>query len=266
MSIIDQERYEDAAEMLRVAADAVRARIWTALPGIIVSFDPDRMTCSAQIATQMLQTNPDGSLTWVTVAPLQDIPVIFPRGGGFSLTFPVAEGDECLLLFASRCLDGWWQLGGVQKQLELRMHNLSDALCLPGPTSQPRVLPSISADSVQLRSDDGAAYVEVKEGHIVNIVGPGGINLTAGTAQIQMDPTGKITATAATEIDLQTPDTKLSGNLSGGTGGSGTAHFNGAVNATGEGTFNGHTVGGHTHAVANVQSGSSTITSNTPTG
>lgn len=39
-----------------------------------------------------------------------------------------------------------------------------------------------------------------------------------------------------------------------------------AVNATGEGTFNGHTVGHHEHVVAGVQTGSGSVTSNTPTG
>lgn len=39
-----------------------------------------------------------------------------------------------------------------------------------------------------------------------------------------------------------------------------------AVSATGEGTFNGHTVGNHEHIVTGVQTGSGSVTSNTPTG
>src|SRR5260363_73502 len=44
---------------------------------------------------------------------LGDVPVFFPRGGGCTLTFPVQKGDECVVVFASRCIDGWWQSGGV---------------------------------------------------------------------------------------------------------------------------------------------------------
>lgn len=40
----------------------------------------------------------------------------------------------------------------------------------------------------------------------------------------------------------------------------------GTVHASGEGTFNSHTVGGHQHAVAGVQTGISTVESATPTG
>ena len=33
--------------------------------------------------------------------------MVFPGGGGFALTFPVAAGDECLVVFASRCIDDY---------------------------------------------------------------------------------------------------------------------------------------------------------------
>jgi hypothetical protein len=40
----------------------------------------------------------------------------------------------------------------------------------------------------------------------------------------------------------------------------------GTLDASGEGTFDGHTVGGHTHDVPGVQTGGSTVPSDTPTG
>ena len=65
------------------------------------------------------------------------MPVVFPGGGGFALTFPVAAGDECLVVFASRCIDAWWQSGGVGEPMEPRMHDLSDGFALIGVRSQP---------------------------------------------------------------------------------------------------------------------------------
>ncbi|MGC8050122.1 Gp138 family membrane-puncturing spike protein, partial [Salmonella enterica] len=78
-----------------------------------------------------------------------------------SMTFPVAQGDECLVVFASRCIDSWWQSGGIQEQAELRMHDLSDGFAILGFRSQPRALSNISTTSAQLRSDDGATFIDL---------------------------------------------------------------------------------------------------------
>lgn len=165
-------------ELILAALDNDRAGLWTALPGIVQSFSAQAMTCVVQPAIQAQLRLPNGTFQLVTLKPLVDVPVIFPSGGGFTLTFPVKQGDECLVVFASRCIDGWWQSGGVQAPIEVRLHDLSDGFALVGPRSQPRVLSAISTTTTQLRSDDGAAYVEIAGGHAVNIVAPGGVTIT----------------------------------------------------------------------------------------
>ncbi|MFW8450019.1 Gp138 family membrane-puncturing spike protein, partial [Klebsiella pneumoniae] len=68
-----------------------------------------------------------GAQVSVNLPLLVDVPVVFPRGGGCTLTFPVKPGDECLVIFADRCIDFWWQSGGIQEPVDERMHDLSDA-------------------------------------------------------------------------------------------------------------------------------------------
>lgn len=219
--------------------DGLRSGLWTSMPGIIQSFSASKVTATVQIAIKGVVHTPDGNAQFVNMPLLVDVPVYFPRGGNCTLTFPVTQNDECLVVFAARCIDGWWQSGGIQSPMEPRIHDLSDGFAFVGFFSQKTKIGGISASTAQLRSNDGTTYVEVNPGgQIVNVVAPGGINLTTN---------GKIVLNAGTEIDLTTPNTNVSGNISGGTGGSGTAHFNGAVTATGEGTFNSHTVGQHTH-------------------
>jgi phage baseplate assembly protein gpV len=103
---------------------------------------------------------------------LVDVPVIFPRGGGFTMTFPVRAGDECLVVFSDRCIDFWWQNGGVQETVDPRMHDLSDAFAIVGPQSQAKKISGISTTSVQVRTDDGASFIELKQGGSVNITTP----------------------------------------------------------------------------------------------
>ena len=91
--------------------------------------------------------------------------MVFPGGGGWSITFPVSKGDEALVVFASRCIDDWWQSGGVGIQPDLRMHDLSDGFAIIGPRSQPRKLnPAISTIAVDSRKHFGIALDCVKGG------------------------------------------------------------------------------------------------------
>lgn len=161
-----RERIPDGEELLRTAWDAWRAGLWTSLPGIIQSVDFVANTCVVQPSIKGFQRvlNDDGSVVekLVTMPLLLDVPLFFPSGGGFSMTFPVAAGDECLVVFADRCIDSWWQSGGVQPPASRRMHDLSDGFALVGFRSQPRRLGSVSQNTAQLRSDDGTVFVEVQ--------------------------------------------------------------------------------------------------------
>lgn len=182
-----RERVENLSVALIAALEGWQAKLWTALPGIVTSFDAAAMTVEVRPAIKARVRSPDanppipGAIAdadnwwWVEIPLLINVPVIFPSGGGFSLTFPIAAGDEALVVFAARCIDDWWQSGGVGVQADFRMHDLSDGFAIVGPRSKPRAIAGLSANSVQMRSDDGSVFVEVKAG-VVNVVA-GAINL-----------------------------------------------------------------------------------------
>jgi protein gp138 len=186
-----RERAGDFQAALRVALSDLQTDLWTGMPGIVQSFNAVAITAVVQPAIQAQVQKQDGSWSNVTMPLLLDCPVHFQSGGGATLTFPLKKGDEVWVSFANRCIDAWWSQGGVQPQAELRMHDLSDGFCFPKIWSKPNAIANISTTTAQLRSDDGQAYVELDPaGHIVNIVAPGGINITGPVAV-----TGAITAT-----------------------------------------------------------------------
>ena len=153
-----RERIGDREEGIRAALDGQQATIWTALPGIILSFDPVKVTAQVQIAIQGALDLPNGKTQYVDIAPISDVPVHFPGGGGFVITWPLVAGDECQIHIQARDMDSWQQQGGVQRPIDSRMHDLSDAICVPGPLSQPKVgaiAGGVSSDGLQLRSLDG---------------------------------------------------------------------------------------------------------------
>lgn len=148
----------DQETAIRYAQDELQSRMWTAMPAIVQSVNLARMTCEVQPAIKGIITNSDGSTSFVNLPLLVDCPIVFPSAGGCALTLPIAANDEVLVIIASRCIDAWFQSGGVQVPMEARMHDLSDGYALPGPRSLPKVVSSISASAAQLRNDAGTLY------------------------------------------------------------------------------------------------------------
>ncbi|MDM8357468.1 Gp138 family membrane-puncturing spike protein [Pandoraea communis] len=238
-----QERVGDPNQMLLLALRSVLSDVWTALPGIIQSFDKDAMTCTVQPAIKMRSRGPDGSVTSIALPLLVDCPVQFPAGGNCTLTFPVKKGDECMIVFGSRCIDGWWQSGGVQEQADARMHDLSDGTVLLGVRSRPRALAGVSTESTQLRSDDGATFLDLNPStQKVKIVAPGGFDVVAPLATFSQ---------AVTITGLLT----FIGGMVGSAASGAAAVFNGVLNVIGQITANGKRVD-DTHTHNNVQPGS----------
>lgn len=210
-----RERAGDFQEAIRAALDGRQTRTWTALPGIIQSFDPDELTATVQPAIQGRVSDQQGVVTLVDLPLLLDCPVHFPSGGGVTLTFPITAGDECLVVFASRCIDAWWESGGVQAPLEARMHDLSDGFALVGFRSKPRALsPAPSTTAAELRADDGATVIQIDpvaqtlvltapEGVAVNAdVVVNGDLLVTGSLQVDEDMTVKGDLLASGQVDL----------------------------------------------------------------
>jgi Phage protein Gp138 N-terminal domain/GpV Apex motif len=183
----------DPVETNLLILDGRQSSMWTTLPCIVQSVNFEQMTLVAQPTIQGVTYDQNNNPTFVNLPILGDVPIIFPSAGGLILTLPIAEGDEVLVVFASRCIDTWWQSGGIQKPIEMRMHDLSDGFAFPGPKSIPNVVPNISSTSAQLRTDDGLSYIELTQEGAINLVSPVGVNIT-GNLIVSGEVTGGIDA------------------------------------------------------------------------
>jgi hypothetical protein len=158
------------------------AKVWTSLPCVVVSVDADGQHATFQPTVKSIQRNPDGTTTAVDLPVLPNVPMQFPGGGGVSMTFPVKTGDEALVTFSSRPVDAWHQQGGVQPQIDARMHDLSDGFAMMGFRSTPRALSGVSSTSTQIRSDDGL--------HVIDLHPGTGLTLTSSGVSMAMTPAG----------------------------------------------------------------------------
>lgn len=166
MAIPISERIGSSEEFYRQMLEAFANNLRVAAPGIIQSFDPVTQTATVQVAIREKVVGSDLTTAWVEIPLLLDVPVMMPRAGGFVMTFPVKQGDECLVLFSDMCIDAWFSSGGIQNQMERRRHDLSDGIAILGLWSQPNKLSNFSTTAAQLRTVDGSAYISLQHNEI----------------------------------------------------------------------------------------------------
>lgn len=191
-----RERGTDTVEALRTALEGyVAENLWTSLPGYVVSYDPTKQTMVVQSTVMINVRNRLGNTVWTQIPTLLDVPVVFPSGSAFGLSWVPQANDEVLVIFACRCIDGWWNQSGIQIQAQARLHSLSDGFAIPGPKSRPNALTVVQpTDSIRLGKLDGSAYIEIMTNGTINIVAPGGLMingvvLTTGEVTIQTSVT-----------------------------------------------------------------------------
>jgi hypothetical protein len=214
--------------------DRLSSRLNTCMPGIVKDFDPATQTCTVTPAIQM-RTYQDGISGLEQLGDIQHVPLYFPFTpvAGFALTLPVRPGDSCLLIFAQRCIDDWWELGGVQPPgaglVGARHHNLSDAFALCCGPSLPDVLGSWFADGIELRNRERNSRVTVEDAQVTTrtgetsevvnangtivITSPDSTTVLAGPTTVVINADGTVTITAPTGVTVDAPLSAFTGNV-----------------------------------------------------
>ena len=104
--------------------EGISSYINCALPGRVVSYDASTQT--ADIQPMVRRRGEDGVVYMMPV--LKRVPVFLPTGAGFT----VVAGDECLVVFADCCIDGWYETGEASLPMSGRMHDLADGFAFVG--------------------------------------------------------------------------------------------------------------------------------------
>lgn len=194
----------DLEEYMRAATDDLQSRMWTSAPGIIKGYDAKKQTVQVQLSVKSSQRMPDGSVKLVEIPVLQDVPVQFPGGGGYAMTFPVKVGDECLVNFSCRSPDSHQQNGGdKQTPVDAGMHTLSGGFAMLGFRSNPeagKMKGGGDANAVQIRSYDGETAISLKGGETT--VKASGATLTVSSSLIKGDVGGTLVKITGGRVDL----------------------------------------------------------------
>lgn len=125
---------DDLVDLIERVVLARLTRLFGMLPGRVQSYDAAAQTCVVQPEPQTRDENGEA----VDQPVIADVPVVWLRAGGGSLTFPLKAGDQVMLVSASADLDAWHDAGGNVDPGEDRRGSLSDVVAVPGlyPRSQ----------------------------------------------------------------------------------------------------------------------------------
>lgn len=184
------ERIASPEEQERQREDELSASLRVAMPAIVTAVDLSRQVVSVRPALMGKLRGYEGQINEVQYPVLTEVPIAFPRAGGLSITYPVKEGDECLVIFADSCIDFWWQNGGIQSTNDSRKHDLSDAIAVFGLSSQPRKLSNVSSSAIEIRTDSRSDWISLTSGKLdINIAGA--VTVKASSTEINC-PSNKI--------------------------------------------------------------------------
>lgn len=160
-------RSPEPEELLQVAFDHYVSDVHTCLPGRIEEYDAKTQKASVKPLIKRLTLLEDGTELLEELPIIPDVPVQFPRTASFFFTLPVRKGDLVVLHFAERSLDNWLSGKGEDTDPdEFRMHDLSDAIAVPGGYPFGVALQDVDPDRIALGKDEGGAQIHVGEDHV----------------------------------------------------------------------------------------------------
>ncbi len=165
--------YNNLHEAIRSHVSNFETQLYTALPATVVSWDAEAQTITA--SPVMLEAYEDGDIS--KLPEIDHVPVMFPSGGGGSLTFPIQVGNEVLLVFSSRNFDTWWSTGEVDKLSSTQRYNeYTDAIAIVGAASKNK---SVIANPDDVEIKFKGSRVTLKESGSVEILCNGDLDINA---------------------------------------------------------------------------------------
>lgn len=139
----------------------------------IVSFDATNQSATVKINYQKTYFQRRGSNgpyqeKVENYSPIINVPVIVLGGAGAHLTFPIASGDHCVLLFNDRDMDIWLMSGQTTPPNTDRLHSLADAIALVGLNSFNAPIASYDTARAVLRNGTAKVGVNTNAIQIAN--------------------------------------------------------------------------------------------------
>jgi hypothetical protein len=148
-----------------------RSTVHTSFPARVLAYDAEAQTLDVRPALLREVPSDSPGVPW-GFEQLPDIlsaQVMWPRAGGFVITFPIAVGDWVLVLCAEQATSLWRTRAQAPSHPGLvDPHGLNGCVCLPGWFPDKQKLGNVSATDLVIGKTDASSTIAIKpDGTIV---------------------------------------------------------------------------------------------------
>ena len=151
--------YSNLAQAIRFAIRQSLKDLYTCMPGIVESYDAETRRAVVKGALKVVTTNKEE----IEREAIHNVQVMFPSGGGFTMTFPLERGDPVLLCYSQRGLANWKKTLGVAAPDTIGFFSEKDAFAIPGfGTDEPEHHIAIEPDGVHIKTT-GKLAIEAQD-------------------------------------------------------------------------------------------------------
>lgn len=184
----------------------------TSYPAKIVSFDPSDQTATIRICIERVYDGVGGRNQLVEFPLIDKVPIHFPQCGGWSMTFPIKVGDDCLAIFAQHGYDHWLYEGKTEagtRTLDdveypmpqhLRDNAISDALAIVGFNPVVDAISAFNSSSPEWRNASRSQRITLNANNDIEIFTPSNVIITTPMTTINGDV--KVNGTVGISGDL----------------------------------------------------------------
>jgi hypothetical protein len=174
----------------------------TALPGVVEAFDAATQRASIRIPIKRVSLSIEGTKGVYDFPLLTEVPVWMPNAGGFSISLPVAVGDEALLVILERDCSRWLRDSLEQTPETFRLHNPSDAVALVGLNTQASKITPYNATDLEISGP--ASSIILRANGDVEVSGTK-VSITAGVGSDEVLSMLEELATLVTSLTVNDP-------------------------------------------------------------
>lgn len=227
--------------LLKTSFYEMRKEVNTVHVGYVAAFDPATQLAQAQIGIAGI----DAEGKKFTHSVIAECPVYFMGGKNFMIQHEVKAGDECIILFAQRCIDDWMRTGGIADQSIMRFHDKNDALIIVGLRSQQTVIQNFVNDGVIIRNQAMSVQVHVASNNSVTIKNNSGSIVLGANGDVNINGVIiKADGTMTTPKTITASGAVTAPSFTASGGGTMTA---GTIASTGDVTASGISLKSHVH-------------------
>ena len=183
----------DLCSVLDQMTDNIKSSLNCISIGTIQSFDPTDQTATILLNYKRINLYDTDKVT--DYQPLVKCPVFILNGGGAYITFPIAKGDSCLVLFCDREIDTWFTKGGTNAPQSARVHDLNDGIALIGVKNTGNFISGYYQGGVKLYSSGNIIITSVKDAIYLNdfcVVASNGLEVGTGATGTFSTSDGKV--------------------------------------------------------------------------